>query len=275
VAGYEIMNEPLPGVIAPVAFSTAFLFPFYSRVIDALTGQPGGAGVYRDLGVHATRQSFFFEPMAIRNLEDAPDQVALPFTAYPNIVYAPHDYTHVFTVDRDLGLAPAQSPYPLSYQQPYLVADAEARSFGAALVCGEYGEFSGDQAIYDQVVGGMTAAQDQFLVGSTYWAWTDGPVSPLLTRAYPEATDGRLLGFTYTPADGAFTMTASSSRPVMPGDRARETVVRLPAPAGGQVHISGAARLDAVVGDGTGARLAYVAPTGRGTYSVSVAGRTS
>ncbi|HEX4864277.1 MAG TPA: cellulase family glycosylhydrolase [Acidimicrobiales bacterium] len=67
VVGYELMNEPLPGFIPPVAFSAAFLYPFYARVISALTA--GGVD----------RQSFFFEPMAVRNLEDAPDQLPLPF----------------------------------------------------------------------------------------------------------------------------------------------------------------------------------------------------
>lgn len=270
VAGYEIINEPLPGLIAPVAFSSAFLYPFYSRVIDALTGLAGGAGGYRDLGVHATRQSFFFEPMAVRNLEDAPDQAALPFTSYKNIVYAPHDYTHVFTLDRDLGLAPSSSPYPLSYDQPYQVAGAEARAMRAALICGEFGEFSGNPATYGEVVGGMTSAQDRFLVGSSYWAWTDGPVSPLLSRVYPAATAGALLGFSYTPATRAFVMTAADRRAVRPGDRAAETEVTIPAGVHGAVSVAGAARLDQVVAHADGTRTAYVAPTGAGSYSVAV-----
>ena len=270
VAGYEIMNEPLPGLITPVAFSSGFLYPFYSRVIDALTGVSGGAGGYRDLGVHATHQSLFFEPMAVRNLEDAPDQIALPFTSYSNIVYAPHDYTHVFTVDRDLGLSPSTSPYPLSYDQPYQVASGEARAMGAALICGEFGEFSGNPAIYDEVVGGMTAAQDRFLVGSTYWAWTDGPVSPLLSRVFPAATAGTLVSFAFAPATGAFAMTATDSRAVRVGDRAAETEVEIPSGVDGAVTAAGGARLDAVITNPDGDRTAYVAPTGAGRYSVTV-----
>lgn len=258
VVGYEIMNEPLPGFIPPGLFSAGFLYPFYSRVIDALTA--GGVD----------RQSFFFEPMAVRNLEDAPDQLPLPFSSYPNLVYAPHDYTHVFTVDRVAGIAPSQSPYPLSYDQPYQVADLEARSFGAALICGEFGEFSGDPATYSEVVGGMTAAQDRALAGSTYWAWTGDPVSPLLTRVYPRATAGRLDAFGYDPSAKTFQMTATSASPVAAGDRTDETEVVIPSVAQGAVSVSGAAALDGVVAHPDGTRSAYVAPTGAGDYAVRV-----
>ena len=268
VVGYEIINEPLPGLIPPVLFSSLSLFPFYRRVIDALTGTTEGG--YRDLGVHVTGQSFFFEPMAVRNLEDAPDQLPLPFSRYPNLVYAPHDYTHVFTLDRLLGLSPSQSPYPLSYDQPYAVADVEARSFGAALVCGEYGEFSGQPAIYNQVITGMTAAQDRDLVGSTYWAWTGGTVSPLLARVYPRATAGTLLAFGYDPSARSFHLTAAAARRVAAGDRSAETEVVIPAGVAGQVTASGAAVLDAVVRRPDGTRQVFVAPTGAGTYAVAV-----
>jgi hypothetical protein len=258
VAGYEIMNEPLPGFIAPVVFSSAFLYPFYTRVVNALTAR----------GVD--RQSFFFEPMAVRNLEDAPDQVPLPFSSYPNLVYAPHDYTHVFTIDREAGIPPSQSPYPVSYDQPYQVADAEARSFGAALVCGEFNEFGSDPATYNEVVGGMTASQDRFLIGSAYWAWTGDPVSPLLTRVYPRVTAGTLSSFSYDPSALAFDMAATSVVPVRVGDRLAETEVVIPSGVAGAVAVSGAAVLDAVVDNPDATRSAFVAPTGAGSYEVRV-----
>ena len=258
VVGYEIMNEPLPGFIAPGVFSSGFLYPFYARVIGALTAR----------GVD--RQSFFFEPMAVRNLEDAPDQLPLPFSSYPNLVYAPHDYTHVFTVDRTAGIPPSQSPYPVSYDQAYQVADAEARAFGATLVCGEFGEFSGNPATYDEVVGGMTAAQDRNLVGSTYWAWTGQAVSPLLTRVYPRATAGTLESFAYEPSAGTFSMTATSAAPVSLGNRTAETEVVIPSTVAGLVSVSGAAVLDALVLHPDGTRSAFIALTGAGQYGVKV-----
>jgi endoglycosylceramidase len=260
VVGYEIMNEPLPGLIPPVVFSSAFLYPFYHRVIEALTSPSVGV----------SKQSLFFEPMSIRNLEDAPDQLALRFSTYPNLVYTPHDYTHVFTIDAELGIPPSESPYPLSYDQAYEVACAEARSFGSALMVDEFGDFSANPAVYNEVVSGMTAAQDRYGVGSSYWAWTGGPVSPILTRVYPRETAGTLESFSYDPANGSFFMMAKDPNRVAIGDRLDETVVSIPAAATGSVSVGGAARLDAVVANPDGTRYAYVAPTGGGAYSVAI-----
>ncbi|MGH9307563.1 MAG: cellulase family glycosylhydrolase [Acidimicrobiales bacterium] len=312
VVGYEIMNEPLPGLVPPVAFSTLDLYPFYRRVIDALTGRRDGlvcpaGGVsdplcgYPDLGIHVDRQAFFFEPMAIRNLEDAPDQVSLPFSSYPNLVYAPHVYTHVFTVDRMLGLAPGQSPYPLSYDQAYIVAGLEARAMNAALLVDEYGNSASDDNV---ILRGSTAAQDRHLISSSVYAWkgacnggtqagcdasawsvysADAATPPqqnlgllpsrvkFLDRIYPRATAGHLDTFSYNPDNRSFAMSAHGSLPVAPGQRTRETVVFIPSGVSGNVRVSGAAVLDGVSTQPDGTKLAYVAPTGSSPYSVTVA----
>src|SRR5205823_12113888 len=41
VVGYEVMNEPLAGVMQEPAFSQGFLYPFYRRVGRAPTHPPG------------------------------------------------------------------------------------------------------------------------------------------------------------------------------------------------------------------------------------------
>jgi hypothetical protein len=120
VLGYELMNEPLPGVsltnLNPFSFANATLYPFYRRLAQALTGvrddrptchadQPwpvcNGAPVLcrrtedlrcavPDLDVH-TKQMLFFEPVGLRNEFDfSPQRITSPWTTYPNIVYAPH-----------------------------------------------------------------------------------------------------------------------------------------------------------------------------------------
>jgi endoglycosylceramidase len=312
VVGYEIMNEPLPGLVPPVAFSSADLYPFYRRVIDALTGAADGlpcpaSGVanpvcgYPDLGVHVDRQAFFFEPMAVRNLTDGPDQAALPFSSYPGLVYSPHVYTHTFTVDRMLGLPPSQSPYPVSYDQAYQVADAEAKVMGAALVIGEYGNSARDDEV---VLRGTTTAQDVAMVGSTIYSWkgacstgtaqatcdgdawswyaSDPAAAPaqnlallptrvkFLARVVPRATAGRLDSFAYHPDDRSFTMAATADHQVTTGSWSDETMVFLPATVAGSVTVSGAATLDRVVTNPDGTRMAYVAPTAAGPYSVAV-----
>ncbi|MHB8464759.1 MAG: cellulase family glycosylhydrolase [Acidimicrobiales bacterium] len=293
VVGYEIMNEPLPGSIPPVVFSALELYPFYTRVVDALTGAHDGA--YKDLGVGVTKQSFFFEPMAARNTEDAPDQLAAPFTAYPNLVYSPHTYTHVFTADALAGIR--HSPYPLSYDQAYEVADAEARSLHAALVVGEYGNGAGDD---NTILRAETAAQDAARSGSAIYAWKGGcsagstvaqcntawsvyagdPATPpaqnaalipsrvkFLARPYPRATVGDLQSYRYDPDAKRFTMAA-----VAGGHPHDDSVVFIPAAVLGNVTVSGAARLVRVDREPDGTRLAFVAPDGGGEYGVTVSG---
>jgi endoglycosylceramidase len=310
VVGYEIMNEPLPGLSPPALFSFLDLYPFYRRVIDAMTGVRDGVSCatgqpsnpvcgYPDLGVHVNRQAFFFEPMALRNLSDSPDQLPLPFSSYAGLVYAPHAYTHTFTVDRLLlGLPPASSPYPLSYDQAYEVADLEARLMGAALVVGEYGNPVSED---DIVLRGTTTAQDTAMVGSAIYAWKGecDPGSPCgqkawsvyaadpsphpaqnlgllptrvkyLSRVVPRAIAGSPVSFSYRPDDHSFMLSAISQHPVGKGDSAGETVVFIPAVAGGMVNAAGAAVIDQVRTEPDGTRLAYVAPTSAGPYTVTV-----
>ena len=291
VVGYEIMNEPLPGFIPPVAFSATELYPFYARVVSALTGV---GGAYPNLGVRVAKQSFFFEPMAARNLEDAPDQVPAPFTSYPNLVYAPHTYTHVFTVDALAGVPAQTSPYPVSYDQAYQVADAEARLLNAALLPTEYGNAASQDAT---ILAGETAAQDRAMVGSAIYAWkgTCAAGAPLaacfdawsvyagdpstppaqnlglipsrvtyLSRIYPRATAGTLRSCTYDPATRTFTMTATADHTGAP------TVVFVPAGVLGTVVVSGAATMAGITRQPDGTALVTVRPTGQGPYGVSI-----
>jgi len=311
VVGYEIMNEPLPGLLPPGAFSTTNLYPFYRRVIDALTGLSDGlpcptslpatpACGYPDLKVHDTRHAFFFEPMVLRNLEDAPDQAPLPFSSYPNLVYAPHTYTHVFTLDQNAGLSPSASPYPLSYDQAFQVADTEARALGAALFSGEYGT-SPDQD--NTVLGPEMAAQDRALAGSTLWLWkgncgpgstqaqcnniwgmyaADAAATPAanldliptrvanVSRVWPRATAGTLESFLFDPSSQTFHMTATSGEAVARGDQGHETVVFIPSWVHGTVVVTGGAMLDTVSSQPDLTRVAYIAPDGTGSYAVSV-----
>ena len=94
VVGYEIMNEPQSGALAVPGVSTkGFLFPFYQRVIDAITGTNDGG--YRDLGIHDTRHLFFFEPWALRNLLDASAQLSAVHDLPQPRVRAPHVHPRV------------------------------------------------------------------------------------------------------------------------------------------------------------------------------------
>jgi hypothetical protein len=308
------MNEPLPGALAvPGVFDQNYLFPFYRRAIDAIAGThdgtvcpPGSSYTalcgYRSLGIDDTQHLFFVEPMALRNLTDVAVGLSLPFTSDPNIVYEPHAYTHVFTVDTQIPGGALSKVYPLSYSQAMVTAETEAKLIGAALFVGEFGDSNDNDATY---LAQETAALDQAGVSSTLWAWKgncgpgqsaaqcepglwsvfDGDPSqvpaqngPLiksrllyLARVYPRATAGTLLSFGYDPSNASFSMTATSTRPVTPGSSDQETVVYIPPLVRGGVTVDGAARVDQVVTNPDGSRDAYVAPTGGGTYGVRVA----
>ena len=175
---------------------------------------------------------------------------------------------------------------------------------GAALVVTEFG---GAEREYPAVTEHSVAEMDRYRAGAAQWAWknncgleancdddepgrwtvyaTGGPganppqngsVLPAheatLARVYPRLTAGRLGTWTFDPDTGRFEMSASSTTRVDPGDRDHETLVVVPPHvAGGSVTVGGAAVLDDVVTNPDGSRWAWIAPTGTGTYSVSLA----
>jgi endoglycosylceramidase len=104
VAGWEVINEPLPGwrnLLDPAAQARESLFPLYRRAVQAITGErdglpdcPPGAPpdarcAYADLGVRDTRHAFFVEPSALRNTFDATFDGQGVWTNYTNIVFTP------------------------------------------------------------------------------------------------------------------------------------------------------------------------------------------
>lgn len=311
VLGYEVMNEPSPGFLGVGAFEASSLFPFYRRVIDAITGSGDGlpcpasfpavaACGYPDLGIHDTRHLVFVEPSVVRNLLDAPSDVESPFTSYANLVFAPHVYTHVFTVDAETGLP---LPVPISYDQAYRTATLEATALHAALFVTEFGDNPPDDG---RVLAQQLDAQDRALVSATVWIWKEncndvspgnswgmyagvdpaacarggfapvpenGPLRPLrlllLDRAHAVVTAGRLMAQAYDPGR-SFRLEATADRAVRRGDSDAETVVVLPRTLGGEVRVTGNAVLDRVVAEPDGSRRVFVAPTGGGTYDVVV-----
>jgi hypothetical protein len=95
--------------------------------------------------------------------------VSAAFSSYQNLVYAPHVYTHAFTVDQFIGYRAQSSPYPPSYDFGYQTAEAEAQSMHAAIVVTEYGASSSTNSY---LLAGEEGAQEDTLVsGSTFWAW--------------------------------------------------------------------------------------------------------
>lgn len=333
VIGYELMNEPLPGAHSTVPlsnvvqFSTDELYPFYRRAIEALTGvrdglktcpasdpsgfvsngpppypSTGKPCAYPSLGID-THQLIFFEPCAYRNLLDFSPQHIGQFSSYDNLVFAPHIYTHAFTLDTFIGEPLSKSSYPPSFTFGYQTAISEARGMDAAVLTTEFGDNSGSDST---VLSNEIAAQDRTGIGGTLWAWSGlssseancwcvryqhstyqttsnglpgkgdkssvpGPAEfiasrvSLIAQPLPVATDGTLESWVSSPSSKSFAMVADTQA-VATGP----SEVEIPAQwSKASVTASGATvSVRRLAG---GARLALIMPTATGRYEVVVA----
>jgi endoglycosylceramidase len=276
VAGYELLNEPEPGYVAPGAMDATELFPFYAKVIATVRARVPGF-----------RQLFFIEPDITRDILDR-SVVLGPWSAYSsyrNVVYAPHIYTGVFTLNAELGLSQLDPLFPPS--GGYDSAASDARSLGLPLWVGEFGN-AVDQD--ETLLRSQYSNQDRLGVGGALWYWkgfaaldghwsvlyddsthTDTPYPSRVKftdRAYPIYTAGRLNSVAYNPDSHTFTMTASSPR-ISPSHPEQATVIYIPASATGAVRTSRA--WGRIVPAPGGAHEAYVFPRG-GAYTVSISG---
>jgi len=276
VAGYELFNEPLPGLlVVPELVDLSETFPFYARLIGSVTA-----------AVPDFRQLFFIEPDALRNVTDQRSEFTpwALFSTYPNVVYAPHIYTHVFTPDAELAsllpsavLAPL---FPLSSGYANAVGDAQA--LGLPLWVGEFGNDVSDDST---ILSGHYQLEDQYAIGSSLWLWkqdgtdnnTDGfavmhgpfPVGvpfpsriKYSSRVYPLYTAGTIQSLDYDPALGSFDLLAESP-PVAVGDTAHATVLFVPAAFSAPIQAEGAQIQQ--IDNGDGSSELYVYPTG-GAY---------
>jgi endoglycosylceramidase len=272
VAGYELLNEPNPGLTpSPGTVEVSELFPLYAKVIKTvLAAVPG------------FRQLFFIEPNVQRGLYDQ-TALATPwsaFSSYPNVVYAPHEYTGVFTLDQE-----AAGQRLLSMSTDYRNLAGDARALGLPLWVGEFGNNPSDD---DTLLRTHYENQDQLGLGGTLWLWKEnandvngsvfwgvygkpfGTGVPqahrigYVARAYPESVAGNLTALSYDPAGGAFDLRATSPR-VAPGDVAHATVLFVPARTAATVVAEGAQLQGSDRGGGS--REFYVYPLG-GPYHV-------
>ena len=299
VAGYSIFNEPQNGWNLPPGFEDLLLFPFYRRVIDAVTGVGDGlpcpTGIfmpafcgYADLGIHDIRHMFFLEPGLLRQITDFPTHLGLPLSSYPNLVYDIHAYTHGYTPDALIfHQDPNHATYPWGgYDQTYAVGLREAKVLNAALFVSEFGNDPKNDSL---LLANETLEMEKHHVGFAFWTWKenggsgawgmfDPPgagVSPppssgclrtqrerLLARVYPRASSDHELTYHYDPASASFTLKAHGSAGDAP------TVVYIPPEVKGAVAISGTA---APVTDTSpdGSRLVTATPVG-GPFSIAV-----
>ena len=327
VVGYELMNEPQGGSANPIKVSDDLMYPFYRRAIEALTGErdghedcpasnpsnvsaTGGFGpacAYPDLGVDDSRHLILFEPQAVRNLVDFSPQHSKAFSAYPNLVFAPHVYTHIFTVDTSfIGFHRDESPYPTA-DFGYATAAAEAEAMHAAVMATEFGD-----SIHDDptILAGSLRAQEAWGIGGMLWTWKancglktsdhcddpwafyeSAPSGPgpqpqngapqpnrlkYMVRTYPVATAGHLDRHAFDPITGAFFLDATSTKAVTKGDTGHETVIWVPAsrapkdPGTALAITVQHAVVDRTTVNPDGSRTVYVAPNRAGSYRVEI-----
>jgi endoglycosylceramidase len=271
VAGYELMNEPSPGFMPPDAMAPVALFPFYGKVVNQVVAKVPGF-----------RQLFFVEPDITRDVTDQ-SAALVPwsaYSAYPHVVYSPHVYTRVFTPDQQLNAA-AGTPRFFPMDGGYRSAVVDAKALGLPLWVGEFGNGVPDD---ETMLRAHYVYADQYTIGNSLWVWKAdeaaqfsvyrGPFGAgtpfasrvkFTSRAYPFFTAGTLRGLDYNPDTGAFDLRATSAA-VRCGDRARATVMFLPAASGGPALVQGAS---ADVLPAPGGRLALVYPAG-GDYRLSL-----
>ena len=295
VVGYEIMNEPPPSQLNVLDFSNKILYPFYKRVIQAVTGVRDHLKdcplndtirddcAFPDLNIHS-HQLMFVEPCAIRNQLDRSIQNVWNFTSYNNIVYAPHSYTNSFTLSKNVP-----------YEQALDTAWKEAYKMRASVIVTEFG--SGTSQLNLNKLGNITQEQDKHLTGSTFWVWKEGSggwsmwigaedtkgmkLQPrresILVRARPYAVLGQLLALNYNVTLQRLSFTASFNdslvnQAAFPFPPTLVYVPTLMYLEGRNVTISvtGAARLGSVVVQPDGSREVEIACTGKGRYSVEI-----
>ena len=272
VAGYEVINEPSPGLMAPDIMDATELFPFYAKVVSTVT-----------TAIPDFRQLFFIEPDITRDITDrsfllAPWSV---FSSFPNVVYSPHVYTRIFTPDQALNQPGLDPLFPLD--GGYKSAVQDAANVGLPLWVGEFGNDVPDDPVILRAHYGYS---DGDTIGNSLWVWKadqranfsvyHGPFGAgapfpsrvkFSSRAYPLFTAGALQGVEYNPDSGAFQVRATLGSSVSCGARSSATIVFVPASATGVITASNAALEVVAV---PGGRVAFAYPAG-GPYSVGLA----
>jgi hypothetical protein len=155
LAGIELMNNPSTGDLSSPAFERSELWPFWRRAITALRA----AGERRPLWI---------DRAASTETADA-EQSGLParLSGDRGLVYAPHDYTAVFSTPA----WPAGGTARLA--QWYATARHDAAALGTAFAVGEWGGQAG--GAWEQLLSSKLDLQDSGAVSSAFWMWKQRP----------------------------------------------------------------------------------------------------
>ncbi|MEY2468733.1 MAG: endoglycosylceramidase, partial [Actinomycetota bacterium] len=206
VAGYDLLNEPNPGMVPGVTDYT-LLGAFYGRVIGAIRSVDA-------------KHAIFFEPAVITGPLAVPAPLPV-FSNDTNLVYAPHLYNESISI------------LPGTIEDGFANAATAAARYGTTFFPGEWGWF-GDSAAAQPFIERYASNEDAHMVGGTWWQWkqacgdphaigsrghrpscagksiySDGLVTraqknvDVLTRAYPRAAPGTLTSINAPVAGGS------------------------------------------------------------------------
>ena len=148
VAGYDLLNEPNPGLTP--GNDTAVLGEFYGDAIEAIRAAEA-----------SKRRGFehivFFEPGVVWSAAATYPTPPPSFTADENIVFAPHIY--------------AESISPVSIEQGFDFARRTAASYGVTVWSGEWGYFSEEPADDADKIARYAREEDAAQYGGAWWDW--------------------------------------------------------------------------------------------------------
>jgi endoglycosylceramidase len=248
------------------------------------------------LGVDDRRHIFFLEADHLREVTDLPTAFGLPISSYPNLAFSIHPYTHKYTIDALAGQDPRTAGYPLGYDQAYGSAEAEARSMDAALFVSEFGNepklddllLTNELTVQDKHLTGSTYWPWKENCGGSTWGIYAGPLGNvdtpcahmkpagqvplggqpengclrqskerLLARPTVLTAVGTALKYSYDPATGAFSLSATAAK-----GNGLATQVLIPKAVAGTVS-----QPTTSVGDG--GRMVSFVPSG--FYSLTIA----
>jgi hypothetical protein len=180
--GYDILNEPGPGLIPNEVFEEQFLAPFYAMVGRQLRAvDPGGL--------------LFVEPSILNGLVNGSSQFLAPI-GLPRVVYEPHQYGAV-SFNGDTAVSVADLAGPDQFVPDLTIDLTVARRMGAAVWLGEWGAINPAASLNPTAyVEDDLTEQDADMLGSAYWSYDSslrGPdvaIGDQLRRITPAAIAG-------------------------------------------------------------------------------------
>ncbi|MCZ2392330.1 MAG: glycoside hydrolase family 5 protein [Chitinophagales bacterium] len=155
LVAYDLINEPSLGY-KNLQDQHNKLSNFYAKLITQIRQTELNSGLKIKM--------IFFEPAVTFNGQEIPSVAGSNFTYDKNIVFAPHNYfeviSNVLTIEQGFSLYKGLAD---AYQTPCFI--------------GEWGVYS-EPSIGVEKLKRFAQMEDKYLMGSTYWQWSQAPGDP-------------------------------------------------------------------------------------------------